>query len=97
MIQLNFVLVNDDDDDDDPLSDSYPDPATAEQLILKLTLKKQLKELLKLKMWMKILSVTIILFVLHQIDHLIHLDYKQHLYLYFYLYWLLLLNVVVVI
>ena len=93
MIQLNFVLVNDDDDDDDPLSDSYPDPATAEQLILKLTLKKQLKKLnLKLKMVMKILSVTIILFVLHQLDHLIHLDYKQHLYLYWWL-----LNVVVVI
>ena len=84
MIQLNFVLIND--DDDDPLSDPYPDP-TAEQLILILKLK--------LKMWMKILDVTIILFVLHQIDHLIHLDYKQHLY--FYLYWLLLLNVVVVI
>ena len=83
MIQLNFVLVKDD-DDDDPLSDPYPASA-AEQLILKLK---------KLKMWMKILSVTIILFVLHQIDHLIHLDYKQHLYLY--LYWWL-LNVVVVV
>ena len=85
MIQLTFVLVKDD-DDDDPLSDPYPASA-AEQLILKLILKK-------LKMWMKILSVTIILFVLHQIDHLIHLDYKQHLLLG--LHWLL-PNVVVVI